>query len=157
MKKFQSHNTRSGQSGKRLKGDPVLRYRIQQWIPLITILIIAGFAWVIHRLRSFSNIAGDPCVAASELIRLLNISGVIAASLLGFVALLLFSFSVTSLYQGVYPPSTMPIVRDTVLRTGTAARARAGLLAAIGVMVMSAAVYGYWRVLHLVSSLQAGC
>jgi len=157
MKKFQPHNTRSGQSGKWLKGDPLLRQRVQQWIPLITILIIAGFAWVIHRLRSFSNIAGDPCAAADELIRLLSVSGVIAASLLGFVALLLFSFSVTSLYQGVYPPSTMPIVRDTLLRTGLAARARAGLLAVIGALLISAAFYGYWRVLQLISTLQVGC
>lgn len=157
MKQSTRNNTRSGQQAKLLKGDPSLRYRVQQWIPLITILIIAGFAYVLHRLRKFTDVAGDPCVAAADLGQLLTISGTVATGLLGFVGLVLLWLSFVSLREGVFPPSVMPLVRDTLQRVAGEASVRAAGLAALGLVIMSAAAYGYMRVNALVLSLQAGC
>ncbi len=157
MKNNSQQDTRSGQQAKWLKGDPRLRQQVQQWIPLITVLIIAGLAYVIHRLRQFADVVGDPCVAAAELAQLLTISGTIAAGLLGFVAVVLLWLGLSSWREGQFPPSMMPMVRDTRLRVGSDATVRAALLAALGLLVLAAAAFGFMRVQLLVSALTGNC
>ena len=143
--------------GKLLRADLHLRQRVVSFVPLATIGLIAGFFFVMRRLRSFDTLPGNPCVHAADLARLLNISASVAASITGLAAVMLLWVGYHGWRQGVFPPEQMPVMRDTQQAVGSAASLRILAAVSVSIALLSVTVYLYYRVYALIGILNSGC